>query len=226
MRRILEEGGFRVRRTDSAFHCVVMTALTPQEEIPSRGLEGWRNVYAVSVMNREVKVVDFPGVFSEGELDPGSRMLLETLDEREFLEVLDLGSGAGILGSALRLAWPKSTVHMVDCDSLAVEAGRRTLAANGLNEDGVWASDVFSDVPKSYDLIISNPSFHAGADASLKMAGSFLKGCRVHLKRGGRIRIVANRFLRYAPLIKRELGGFKVLREDGKYRVYEAFRVG
>ena len=52
------------------------------------------------------------GVFSKGELDQGTRLLLDALPELTG-EVLDLGCGWGAIGIAVKKAFPQTDVTMV-----------------------------------------------------------------------------------------------------------------
>lgn len=115
---------------------------------------------------------------------------------------------------------------MADSSALAIESAKRTLAANAGRLKGgiVVPTDVFSDVPGRYDLIVSNPPFHAGAGTDYRTVEAFIKEAPVRLNHGGRLRIVANRFLKYPPLLQAAFGDFTVVSEDGRYRVYEASR--
>ena len=53
------------------------------------------------------------GVFSKGELDQGTRLLLDALPELTG-EVLDLGCGWGAIGIAVKKAFPPEFINRVD----------------------------------------------------------------------------------------------------------------
>lgn len=52
------------------------------------------------------------GVFSRGELDTGTRLLLDALPETMAGEILDLGCGWGPIGISVKAAWPETRVTM------------------------------------------------------------------------------------------------------------------
>ena len=83
------------------------------------------------------------GVFSKGELDQGTRLLLDALPALRG-DVLDLGCGWGAIGIAVARLCPEARVTMVDVNLRALDLARRNAEANGvqvscLESDG-WAA--------------------------------------------------------------------------------------
>lgn len=184
-------------------------------------LDAFELRFHVALGDEMLEVVSFPGVFSHGRLDDGTEMLLDTLPARIGGRVLDVGTGAGII--AVVAARRGAHVVAVDSDMLAVEAARRTAAANGVVVE-VVAADTFPHAG-TFDLILSNPPFHEGAKTSLGCAFKLMDNASARLAPGGRLRIVANRFLPYAERLAEKFGvSPQVLAESGRYRVYEATR--
>ena len=60
------------------------------------------------------------GVFSKGELDTGTRLLLDALPD-VYGDVLDLGCGWGAIGVAVKKKYPAAHVTMVDVNRRALE---------------------------------------------------------------------------------------------------------
>ncbi|MEZ4860912.1 MAG: class I SAM-dependent methyltransferase [Caldilineaceae bacterium] len=227
-RSLAEEVIGPTAKVDAARHSVLFQS-TQQAEVAPLQLAAWETIYPLQVGATSLQIVTLPGVFSHGRLDAGTQMLLETLTEPLHGHVLDLGCGAGVIGAMIKQRWPACVVDMVDVDALALAATRRTLAVNGLATHpgpyatgGVFPSDVFSDVAGAYDWIISNPPFHAGVQIDYQAVTTFLQQAADYLKPGGRLRIVANRFLKYQPLIEAHIGGCQVIAENRQYGVYEA----
>lgn len=167
----------------------------------------------------ELTVHSLPGVFSANELDVGTALLLSTLDSHIRGNVLDLGCGAGVIGSMIKKLNPKATVTMTDIHAMALESARKTLSENQL-EGKVFASDVFSDIEGKFDLIISNPPFHDGIDTAYRAVKELITQAKWHLNQGGELRIVANAFLPYPDLLQQHFGKFDVLAQTGKFKVY------
>jgi len=82
--------------------------------------------------------------------------------------VLDLGTGSGAIGLAIKHSRPNSEVTLVDASeaALAVACGNATslgLMIHGLQSD--WLKNVPSD--ERFDVIVSNPPYIADGDAHL-----------------------------------------------------------
>ena len=213
-----------VKSTRAARHSVLYLAETPASAALAAGLDGFARDYAFDFLGNTVNVVSLPGVFSHARLDPGTRLLLDTVASLKpgGARVLDFGCGSGAVGTALGLAWRSAKIDMVDSSARALEASRRTLAANGLDPGLAKASDAFSDVTDRYDLILSNPPFHSGAATDRRAVEGLVREASSHLLPGGRLRLVANHFLKYGPLLKAGVGNASVVAEDASYRVHEA----
>ena len=166
----------------------------------------------------DVTVYALPGVFSAAELDGGTALLLSTLKNVSG-DVLDIGCGAGVIGSYIQKNYPKTKLVMTDIHAMALESAQRTLRENQL-QGTVLASDVFSHVEGKFDLIISNPPFHDGVNTAYTAVNELIKQAKWHLKSGGELRIVANAFLPYADWLDQYFGGHEVLAKNNKFKVY------
>jgi len=166
-------------------------------------------------------VISLPGVFSHGRLDVGSALLLEHLDNLPSGRVLDFGCGAGVIGATLKRRYPQSELVLLDVDAFAVESSRRTLAANGLEAE-VIAGDGIDAAPRQLAAIISNPPFHQGVHTNYQASETLIERAAEHLSSGGELRLVANAFLRYPPLIEQHLGACQTVVERNGFRIYRA----
>lgn len=167
-------------------------------------------------------MVSLPGVFSHGRLDRGSALLLEHLDGLPASgRLLDFGCGAGVLGATLKRRYPQSELFLLDVDAFALESSRLTLAANGL-EAMLIAGDGIDAAPFELSAIVSNPPFHHGVHTSYEASEALLERAARHLAAGGELRLVANAFLRYPPLIEAHLGHCQTLAEADGFRIYRA----
>lgn len=222
-RSLLEDIVGPVQRSEAARHSVLYMAANERRSATRSALEDWVQTYHIELSGQTLAVCSFPGVFSHGRLDPGTRLLLEHLDLPPKGRVLDFGCGAGVIGGWIRKSCPSAHVDMIDTSALALEAARGTMAANDLPSDGIWASDGFSDVSGVYTSIVSNPPFHVGIETDYHVVEDFLKSAKDHLKGDGVLMFVANRFLRYRPLIQRYVGKCDVAAENSSYRVYRCW---
>ncbi len=112
---------------------------------------------------------------------------------------------------------------MLDVDAFAIYSSQLTLAANQL-EATVIAGDGIYAAPKQLAAIISNPPFHQGVHTQYQTTETLLREAAEHLQPGGELRIVANSFLKYPPLIEQHLGSCTVLAERDGFKVYRAVR--
>ena len=177
----------------------------------------WKS-YSLPRLN-DLQIYSLPGVFSASELDAGTDLLLSTLDRHIQGYVLDLGCGAGVIGSYIKKLNPKADVVMSDIHAMALASARRTLAENQLQAE-VTASDVFSHIKGKFNLIISNPPFHDGIDTAYRAVHELVQQAKWHLTDGGELRIVANSFLPYPDLLDQYFGSHQVLVKTGKFKVY------
>lgn len=210
------------RKLDSARHCQLwqVTVETPP---PAPDLNALAQTFSLPLADGPLQVVSLPGVFSHGRLDRGSALLLQHLGGLPSGPLLDFGCGAGVIGATLKRRYPDSTVTLLDVDAFAVASSRLTLAANGLEAE-VIAGDGIRCAPGGLAAIVSNPPFHQGVHTDYQASETLLREAASHLLDKGQVRIVANAFLRYAPLIEQHLGACHTLAEDDGFRVYQANR--
>ena len=210
------------RKLDSARHCQLWKI--DVEQAPAMpDLERLAQRYSLDLDDGPLQVISLPGVFSHGRLDRGSALLLDNLAKLPTGEVLDFGCGAGVLGAALKRRYPQSRLTLLDVDAFAVASSRLTLAANGL-EATVIAGDGIHAAPKLLSAIVSNPPFHQGVHTDYQASETLLREAGRHLLVGGELRLVANSFLKYQPLIEQHLGGCRTLAEGDGFRIYSARR--
>ncbi|CAG8868027.1 Ribosomal RNA small subunit methyltransferase C [Pseudomonas fluorescens] len=210
------------RKLDSARHCQLWQVTV--ENVPdARPLESLAERFELPLADGPLQVVTLPGVFSHGRLDKGTALLLEHLDNLPVGDVLDFGCGAGVLGATVKRRYPESRVTLLDVDAFAVASSRLTLEANGL-EGEVLSGDGIDAAPMDLVLILSNPPFHTGVHTHYQTSETLLKKSREHLRKGGQLRLVANSFLRYKPLIEEALGNCETRVEAQGFKIYQATR--
>ncbi|MBS9404294.1 methyltransferase [Halomonas sp. TRM85114] len=224
--KVLAALGLGCRKRDSARRCALYASQTARVGLDPDAV--WTRFEAGGL-----QLASHPGVFGHGKFDDGTRLLLAQLPEILFgdigasrrqgaLQALDMGCGDGII--AAWLARRGAMVTAVDVSVFAVEAARRTLAGNGLEGD-VVASDVYSALAgRRFDAIISNPPFHQQRDIDYGPAARLIGEAPEHLQSGGQLVMVANAFLPYPALLERAFGGFEILADDRRFRVYRAVK--
>lgn len=210
------------RKLDSARHCQLWQV--DVEHAPeATPLESLAERFDLQLADGPLHIVSLPGVFSHGRLDRGTALLLEHLDELPVGKVLDFGCGAGVLGAIVKRRYPQSEVTLLDVDAFAVASSRLTLAANGLQGE-VVSGDGIDNAPLELDVILSNPPFHTGVHTDYRASETLMQKSGEHLRKGGEMRLVANTFLRYKPLIEEALGNCSIRVEEKGFRIYHAVR--
>ena len=183
-------------------------------------LQEWFSHYTMQHKEHSLTIYALPGVFSQNELDFGSRLLLDSLPVLSG-KVLDVGCGAGVLGAVTAKLNPDIELHLCDVNALALRSTEETLKANQLTAH-VFASDVYSHVDNQYHFIISNPPFHSGLDTNYQATEQLISQAKTHLTPNGQLWIVANRFLPYPDLIERIFGQCTTKQQTNKFSIYQA----
>ena len=109
------------------------------------------------------------GVFSKGEVDDGTDLLLKSLPEDMTGDILDLGCGWGVIGICVARRWPDTRVTMADVNLRALElaqgnAERNRAEVRCLESDGMEALK-----GSLFDAVITNPPIRAGKQVIYRM---------------------------------------------------------
>ncbi|MCF7355180.1 16S rRNA (guanine(1207)-N(2))-methyltransferase RsmC [Vibrio sp. CK2-1] len=208
-----------IKKYDSARRCSFYWG---QCQTPAKPftLSEWYKSYPITIGQDTLTIKSLPGVFSHGEFDKGSELLLATLPKLKG-RVLDFGCGAGVIGSVMATRNPNISLEMCDISALAIESSKATLQANGL-KGTVFASDIYSDITGKYDYLISNPPFHSGLDTNYSAAENLLSQAPNYISHAGKMIIVANNFLKYPPIIQKAFGECVTLDKNTKFSIYSA----
>lgn len=207
--------------------CRVLRARRPEEIQGLRGeLAAWRSTWRLRVEGRgspgTVGLVDrpwvsYPGVFSHGRLDAGTRLLLEAVDApAEGARVLDYGCGSGVIGGVLAARSVGLRLLLLDADAIALEAAGenvpegRTILASGL--------EPVEDVP--FDLIVSNPPYHRGKTEDRRVLDRLVERAPSLLRSDGALEMVVQRRFPVEESLAAGFGRVRVLAEDATYRVW------
>jgi 16S rRNA (guanine1207-N2)-methyltransferase len=125
------------------------------------------------------------GVFSKGEVDFGSRVLVEAFDFPSINgDLLDVGCGYGPIGLTLAKEDQNRVVHMVDVNERAMALASENAQANQIHNVKVYESDCLNSVQKKdFAAIVTNPPIRAGK----KVVHTILEQSFEHLEVGGQL---------------------------------------
>ena len=160
------------------------------------------------------------GVFSRGEVDTGTRLLLEALPEDMHGEILDLGCGWGVIGISIARKWPETQVTMADVNTRALELSRKNAKRNRAEVICAESDGMEALADRNFDAVVTNPPIRAGKQVIYKMFADAAQ----RLKPGGALYLVirkqqgAESCIRYLETIYEKVekldksGGFWVLK--------------
>ena len=160
------------------------------------------------------------GVFSKGEVDTGTRLLLEALPETMAGDVLDLGCGWGVIGISIARKWPECRVTLADVNLRALDLSRENAKKNQAEVICLESDGMSALMGKTFDAVVTNPPIRAGKQVIYRMFADAAKS----LNPGGALYLVirkqqgAESCVSYLKTLYREVekldrsGGFWVIR--------------
>ena len=117
------------------------------------------------------------GVFSKGELDEGTRLLLDALPDLTG-DVLDLGCGWGAIGVALARANPEARLTLADVNRRALRLAEEN-AVQAQVSVRIRESDGFGALAdERFDTVVTNPPIRAGKQVIYRMFADAAKALR------------------------------------------------
>jgi 16S rRNA (guanine1207-N2)-methyltransferase len=132
---------------------------------PSPGAESRPKHWTAVLRGRELRFKTDAGVFSKGEVDFGTRLLIESFRPIGPAggKLLDAGCGYGPIGLALAAELKGSVVHLVDVNQRALELARENAKINGIGNVRIYASDRLDGVGETgFAAVLTNPPIRAG----------------------------------------------------------------
>jgi 16S RNA G1207 methylase RsmC len=162
------------------------------------------------------------GVFSRGEVDAGTDLLLKSLPEEISGDILDLGCGWGVIGTCVARRWPETRVTMADVNLRALELSRENAKRNRAEVRCLESDGMEAVKGERFDMVITNPPIRAGKQVIYRMFADAAKS----LKPGGALYLVirkqqgAESCIRYLQTLYGRVekldktGGFWVIRAE------------
>lgn len=143
------------------------------------------------------------GVFSKGELDFGTKVLIDTVLKEEILgNVLDLGCGYGVIGIVLNKI-KNVYVDLIDINKRAIHLTKLNIKDNNCININCFESDGYLNINKKYNVIVTNPPIRVGKEKLY----SLIIDAKEHLLDNGKIYLV----------IRKEQGAKSFINDMEKY---------
>lgn len=177
---------------------------------------------------KEIKYKDqvlnqYPGVFSSNQIDYATQFLLDNFElKNDELNIVDLGSGNGIISRSLLERNQELNLHLIDDSFLAIESSKLNINNENVQFYLDDCLDQFQD--DYYDLIISNPPFHFGNENNIEISLELFQQSKQKLKKGGRLVIVSNKHLNYKTHLSKIFSSSLNLKENEKYEIIESVK--
>ena len=175
-----------------------------------------------TLLGRQMRFHTDAGVFSRDDVDPGSRLLIESAGPLNG-RILDMGCGWGPVGLSLALENPSADVLMADVNGRAVELSERNRRLNGVVNARVIESDAFESVEGEFEHILTNPPIRAGKQVIYGMFDEAFN----RLTPGGSLTIVIRK-QQGAPSAKKHLeevfGNAEVIARGGGYWIIRSIK--
>ncbi len=142
----------------------------------------------INIANKMYAFITDNNVFSKKGLDFGTRTMLECLDLNKVNgDILDFGCGYGPVGIYIK-SNTDSNVDMIDINERALNLAKKNAKLNRVDVN-IFESDIYSNVTKKYDYIITNPPIRVGKEILYKI----LVDAKDHLKENGKLIFVINK---------------------------------
>jgi len=173
------------------------------------------------------RFISRPGVFAWDRVDAASALLAAHLPGDLAGRGADLGTGYGYLAAELLARCPDvAALDLYEAEARALDLARVNLApfASRAALEFLW-HDVTAGLSQRYDVIVTNPPFHAQDSADRPDIGRrFIAAAAAALHPGGRLWLVANRHLAYEAVLDANFGTTRIVAQQHGFKVIEAIK--
>lgn len=160
-------------------------------------------IFKTSILGKDYSFYTDNGVFSKEKLDFGTRTLIESLPLKSLTgDILDVGCGYGVIDIILGKI-TQASFEGIDVNKRTLHLAEMNKKLNNINNASFYYSNIYENVDKKYDFIITNPPIRAGKE----VVYGIVMNARNYLKDNGVLYIV----------IRKEQGAKSMLRDLEEY---------
>jgi len=128
-------------------------------------IKSQRKKIIIKIKDETFELITDNATFSKDKLDYGTRLLLETITSKKLNgKALDLGCGYGPIGIYLSKKTELKEIDMIDINDRALKLAKENVKNNKLNNINIYKSNIYENVEKKYNYIITNPPIRAGKE--------------------------------------------------------------
>ncbi|TXH06293.1 MAG: class I SAM-dependent methyltransferase [Nevskiaceae bacterium] len=166
-----------------------------------------------------------PGIFAWDRVDAASALLASRLPASLSGHAADLGAGYGYLSTELLARCPQiGAIDLYEAQARALAMARLNLQAARVPVNFFW-HDVATGLPRRYDVIVSNPPFHAqGREDRPDIGRRFIFVAAQSLHPDGCFWMVANRHLPYEQVLADSFAEARTVAQAHGFKVIKARR--
>jgi len=192
-------------------------------------LAKYERTIEVELRGRKYRFHTSAGLASSAGIDPGTRLLIETMELRPRHSVIDIGCGYGPIGIVAAHLASVGRIVLVDCNARAVDLTLANIRSHHLNharKNGkprveVVLGDRFDAVPgERFDRVLSHPPLSAGSDVLFPLVDDAHRHLRVH----GRLYLASVRYAAVMRHAQKVFGNCQIAAERGRHVVLVAER--
>ena len=191
-------------------------------------LNNIKSIPKTSIINtikigNEQTIKQYFGVFSSEKIDNATQFLVENLLVQESdKNILDLGSGNGIISKVINEKYPQNIIHLIDDCYLAIESSKMNIEGENIH---FYHNDDLKNFENNYfDFVISNPPFHFEYEINIEVPISLFRQVARCLKVDGKFQLVANQHLNYLTHLVKYFQEVNIIIENEKYIIYECIK--
>lgn len=150
----------------------------------NKDLKDQKHLITINFQEQHYQLYTNNGLFSKEHFDYGSKLLISNILKKDLKgKVLDLGCGYGAVGIIIAKNAPNTIIDMVDITDIAIKTSRENIKLNKLNNINVFKSDIYKNIEKKYNYIITNPPIRAGKE----VIRNFLMNAKDYLEANGEL---------------------------------------